>query len=152
MLKQPPWPNNEDYQRRTDDETRELKKVSLFGVLDRESVKYERDQGSICMTFGTEPTEYVKTALSDLQGAWMNLRDSVVENFGFPESERILFHIDEAMSWESVRNLQSMKSTLLLIRNISIQTETPDAVQKWIENVRQCLEEALSEIVEDRAE
>jgi len=102
------------------------------------------------MAFDTEPTEYVKTSLSDLQGAWMNLRDSVVELFGFPESERMLFHIDEAMSWESVRNFQSMKTTLLLIRNISIQTETPDAVQKWIEDVGQCLEAALSEIVEDR--
>jgi len=63
----------------------------------------------------------------------------------------MLFHIDEAMSWESVRNLQSMKTTLLLIRNISIQTETPDAVRKWIEDVRQCLEAALSKITEDRS-
>jgi len=43
------------------------------------------------MVFDTEPTKYVKTALSDLQGAWMNLRESVVENFGFPELERMLF-------------------------------------------------------------
>jgi len=42
-----------------------------------------------------------------------------------------------------------MKSTLLLIRNISIQTETPDAVQKGIEDVGRCLEAVLSEIAED---
>ena len=31
------------------------------------------------MSFETEPTGYAKTALSDLQGAWGNLRDAVVE-------------------------------------------------------------------------
>ena len=56
--------------------------------------------------FDTEATGYEKTAISDLQGSWGNLRDAVVEKFGFPDSERLLFHIDEAMSWESVRNLK----------------------------------------------
>lgn len=31
------------------------------------------------MSFKIEPTGYAKTALSDLQGAWGNLRDAVVE-------------------------------------------------------------------------
>ncbi len=61
------------------------------------------------MAFITEPTGYHKTALSDLQGAWGNLRESVVENFGFPGSDKLIFHIDEAMSWECVRNLTIMK-------------------------------------------
>jgi hypothetical protein len=52
---------------------------------------------------------YVKTALSDLQGAWIILRDAVVDNFGFPDSDKLLFHIDEAMSWESVHNLKRRK-------------------------------------------
>jgi hypothetical protein len=34
------------------------------------------------MTFITEPTGYEKTAISDLQGSWHNLRDAVVENLG----------------------------------------------------------------------
>ena len=54
------------------------------------------------MTFYTEPTYYMKTALSDLQGAWQNLRDAVVEAHPFAESGRLLFHIDEGMSWENV--------------------------------------------------
>jgi len=57
------------------------------------------------MGFQTEPTSYEKTALSDLQGAWIGLREAVVYDFGFPDSDKLLFHIDEAMSWESVRNL-----------------------------------------------
>jgi hypothetical protein len=60
------------------------------------------------MSFYKEPTQYEKTALSDLQGAWTILRDAVVENFGFPGSDKIIFHIDEAMSWECVRDLNRM--------------------------------------------
>ncbi len=59
------------------------------------------------MTFITEPIGYEKTAISELQGSWGNLRDAVIKNFGFPESDKLLFHINEAMSWESVRNLKS---------------------------------------------
>ena len=35
------------------------------------------------MNFESEPTGYEKTAVSDLQGSWGNLRDAVVENYGF---------------------------------------------------------------------
>ena len=40
------------------------------------------------MAFITEPTGYEKTAISDLQGLWENLRATVIDNFGFPDSER----------------------------------------------------------------
>ena len=103
------------------------------------------------MSFGTEPTGYEKTALSDLQGAWINLRDSVVENFGFPDSDKLLFQIDEAMSWESVRNLQQMKSTLLLVRNIIAQTQSPEEVVEWANEVRQSLEATFEAIAEGKA-
>ncbi len=66
------------------------------------------------MAFETEPEGYIKTALSDLQGSWENLRGAVVDNFGFPNSDKLLLHIDEGMSWESVRDLKKMKSTLPL--------------------------------------
>ena len=72
------------------------------------------------MTFYTEPTGCKKTALSDLQGGWQNLRDSVVEARPFPEWERLLFHIDEGMSWESVRNLEQMRAMLLVIHTVAI--------------------------------
>jgi len=103
------------------------------------------------MAFGTEPTGSHRTALSDLQGAWTNLRNEVADKFGFPNSDRLLFHIDEAMSWESVRDLRKMKSTLLLIQNITAQTEVPIEVAEWVHSVRETLDEALLEIKEGGA-
>ena len=77
------------------------------------------------MPFEGEPTGYEKTVLSELQGAWQNLRDEVAEHAGFPDWQRALFHIDEAMSWESVRNLQHMRKSLVLVRNLLGQDEVP---------------------------
>ena len=77
----------------------------------------------------TEPTGYKKTILSDLQGAWEWLRETVVENAGFEGWERVLFHIDEAMSWEIVRNLERMKP-LVIPLHTSLQlnlAHVPDA-------------------------
>ena len=80
------------------------------------------------------------------------MRSAVVENFGFPDSEKLLFHIDEAMSWESVRNLKKMKSTLLLIQNIVAQIESPKEVLEWVSGVRESLEVTVKAIEEGRAE
>ena len=55
------------------------------------------------------------------------------------------------MSWESVRNLKNMKSTLLLIQNIALQTESPEEVIEWVNDVRQCLEAAFEAIAEGKA-
>jgi hypothetical protein len=104
------------------------------------------------MSFETEPTGYEKTALSELQGSWGNLRRAVVENFGFPDSGKLLFHIDEAMSWESVRNLKKMKSTLLLVKNIAVQTESPEEVIEWVSDVTESLEATFEAIAEGKAE
>lgn len=60
------------------------------------------------MVFNDEPMQYKKSILSDLEGAWSNLRDAVAERHPFPESQRLLFHIDEGMSWENVRDLEQM--------------------------------------------
>jgi hypothetical protein len=98
------------------------------------------------MVFDTEPVQYEKTAFSDLQGAWGNLRCAVVESIPFPEWERLLFHIDEGMSWESVRNLESMRKTLLLIENIVRKSDCPSEVEEWVETVRDDLEEVFEEI------
>jgi len=103
------------------------------------------------MGFETEPVGYKKTAFSDLQGSWGNLRDAVIEGFDFPESEKLLFHINEAMSWESVRNLKQMKSTLLLIENIVAQTESPKEVVEWVIDVRESLESVFEAIAEGEA-
>jgi hypothetical protein len=100
------------------------------------------------MTFITEPTGYHKTALSDLQGAWGNLRESVVEYFGFPGSDKLLFHIDEAISWECVRNLKLMKETFILIQKISVQSKAPEEIIEMVNEVRDSLEYVFSAIKE----
>ena len=104
------------------------------------------------MGFITEPTGYKKTVLSDLQGSWGNLRSAVVENFGFPDSDKLLFHIDEAMSWESVRNLNIMKKTFILVQNIAIQANAPDEVIEWVDDVRESIDAAVAAIAERKAQ
>jgi len=95
------------------------------------------------MTFNDEPTQYRKTILSDLQGAWENLRDAVADCHPFPESQRILFHLDEGMSWESVRNLEHMRGTVVLIQNLAAKSGVPEEVSDWLKNVWETLNEAI---------
>jgi len=97
------------------------------------------------MAFPTEKTGYEKTILSDLQGVWSVLRDSVVNAAGFDGWDRVLFHIDEAMSWETVRSLDRMPLLLLIIRNRFSQGTAPRDVMENIEEVNDILKEALQE-------
>lgn len=99
------------------------------------------------MSFVQESTGYEKTILSDLQGAWSILRASVVEAAGFEGWDRAIFHIDEAMSWESVRNLRGMPPLLLIIRNICAQGKAPEDVMDNIRELDEILKEALSEFI-----
>jgi hypothetical protein len=97
------------------------------------------------MPFVEESTGYEKTILSDLQGAWNVLRDSVVDSQGFEGWDRALFHIDEAMSWESVRNLKRMPPLLLIVRNLCTQGQAPREVLENIREVDGILKEVLAE-------
>ncbi len=97
------------------------------------------------MPFHKEPSLYSKTIISDLQGAWCNLREAVLKDHESRDCSQLLFHIDEAMSWESVRNLAHMKSTLVLIQSIAQQMRASGEVMMWIEEVRDTLSEALDE-------
>jgi hypothetical protein len=81
-----------------------------------------------------------------LQGAWQNLREAVVDNAGFEDWDRILFHVDEAMSWESVRDIDRVQSTLTVIRNIAAQTDIPDEPAHWIQEVSSILDKVLEKI------
>ena len=99
------------------------------------------------MAFVEESTGYEKTILSDLQGAWSLLRASVVEAAGFEGWDRAILHIDEAMSWESVRNLRRMPPLLLIIRNICTQGKAPQDVMENIREVDEVLKEVLSEFI-----
>ena len=96
------------------------------------------------MGFDVEPTGYEKTILSDLQGAWQCLRQEVAENPSFDGWERALLHIDEAMSWESVRNLLLMQRSLLLVRNILQQADVPDGVTECLDEVSALMDETLA--------
>jgi hypothetical protein len=98
------------------------------------------------MAFNEEKTGYEKTILSDLQGAWACLRESVVESFGFKGSDRAIFHIDEAMSWEVVRDLRQMPPLLLVIRNICVQGKAPQEVIENINDIDDILKEVLDEV------
>ena len=98
------------------------------------------------MTFYQEEYQFHKTALSDLQGAWQNLRDEVVRLHPFKDSDRILYQIDEAMSWESVHNLKHMGDIVLLINNIAIQSKAPVEVIELIKWTKENLEGAIEDI------
>jgi hypothetical protein len=102
------------------------------------------------MAFESEPTGYQKTVLSDLQGAWQNLRAEVAEQAGFPGWDKALFHIDEVMSWESVRNLQYMHRCLVLVRNILAHPDVPEDVRLCLEEVNGCMEETLEALKEGK--
>jgi len=101
--------------------------------------------------FHTEPPGYEKGAWSDLQGAWESLRQAVVDALPFPEAARLLFHIDEGMSWESVREPENMRKALLLVHNIAVQAKAPAEVLEWIEAVREDFDEVMEAIKEGEA-
>ena len=103
------------------------------------------------MGFIKEHRTLYKTALSDLQGSWQNLRDEVLQHHPFHDSQRLIFQIDEGMSWEAVRDLEYMKKTLVLIRNIATQAKAPTEVLESIEYVWQNLQEVFVAISEGKA-
>lgn len=98
------------------------------------------------MPFFTEPDHYEKTILSDLQGAWSGLRHAVVEHAGFPNWDRLLFHIDEAMSWETVRHLERMEPLLVLIRNLAVQGQAPEEIVAALEDITEILQEIQQDL------
>ena len=98
------------------------------------------------MSFYQEPVHYEKTILSDLQGAWEVLREAVIKEHAGKDCSQLLFHINEAMSWESVRNLKSMKNTFVLVQSVAQQINMSDEFIELIEDVRDVLYEVLNEI------
>lgn len=97
------------------------------------------------MGFTTEATGYEKTILSDLQGAWSLLRQLVVDDAGFEGWDRVIFHIDEAMSWEVVRNLKQMSPLLLIIHNLCTQGKVSNEIIESIEAIKEILDEVLQQ-------
>lgn len=95
------------------------------------------------MGFDTEPTGFEKTVLSDLQGAWQCLRREVADNPGFDGWDRTLFHIDEAMSWECVRNLRQMNKALVLVRNLVQRGKAPAGALECLDSINELMAETL---------
>jgi len=95
------------------------------------------------MNFFTEPVHYEKTIWSDLQGAWQCLRTTITEQAGFEGWDKLLFHIDEAMSWETVRHIERMEPLLVLIRNLALQGNTPPQVIEEIDDISEILAEVM---------
>ena len=102
------------------------------------------------MTFIKEQKTVYKTVLSDLQGAWQNLRAATEEKYPFPESDRLIFQIDEAMSWENVRDLSNMKKVLLVIHNMAQQAKAPAEVLEGIEMIKIELDEVFDALAEGK--
>ena len=102
------------------------------------------------MFFETEPAGYEKTVLSDLQGAWKNLREAVVEHTGFAGWDCALLRIDKAMSWESVSNLQCMNRSLRLVCDVVMQGEAPEEVALYRDEVNRLMDETLQVLREGK--
>jgi hypothetical protein len=98
------------------------------------------------MSFYQEPTHYEKTILSDLQGAWEVLREAVIKEQASKDCSQLLFHIQEAMSWESMRNLKHMKNTFVLVQSVAQQINVSDEIIELMEGIRDVLYEVLNEI------
>ena len=96
------------------------------------------------MNFQPTPTGYEKTILSDLQGAWNNFRQSVVESIGFVNADKVLFYTDEAMSWEVIRDLKLMPPLILSIRNLCNQGKAPEDVLMFLNKINDTLAEILN--------
>jgi hypothetical protein len=68
-----------------------------------------------------------------------------VDSGGFDNADSVLFHIDEAMSWEVVRDLTQMPPLLLIITNLCREGNAPDDVTEWIDSVKKILQKVLEE-------
>lgn len=98
------------------------------------------------MSFQSEPTHYAKGILPDLQGTWSCLRQAIVD---LPSSEiqhRLIFHMDEGMSLESVRDLNQMQKSLLLITNIVRQENLTQEITEYVEDIHAILDDLLTAI------
>ncbi|HGY11174.1 MAG TPA: hypothetical protein ENK36_02260 [Desulfobacterales bacterium] len=95
------------------------------------------------MNFQITPTGYEKTIVSDLQGAWSIFREAVAATGGFKGAGDVLFHTDEAMSWEVVRSLKLMPPLILTIRNLCNQGKAPEEILQYLNMINEILEKTL---------
>ena len=53
---------------------------------------------------------------------------------------KVLFHTDEAMSWEVVRNLKLIPPLILIIRNLCNQGNAPEEILQHLNMINEILE------------
>ena len=70
----------------------------------------------------------------------------MVDHASFPGWERVRFHPDEAMSWETVRHLERREPLRLPIRNLAAHGEAPAEVLEAIEAIAEILQEGQSDV------
>jgi len=78
----------------------------------------------------------------------MNLRQIIVDTDGTKNRARLLFQVDEAMSWECVRDLSRMRAMTTLIRNIALQSEASTEIIEGIDDVVEALREVFAALSE----
>lgn len=66
----------------------------------------------------------------------------------FTEQARLLFHVDEGMSWENVRDLRNIEKGLVLIRNVVAQAEVSQELSDQINQVRGALDEVFEALAQ----
>jgi len=93
------------------------------------------------MTFNEEPTHFEKTILSDLQGAWSVLRSNIANGPYFDGCDRLIYLIDEAMSWEVVRDLKRVPPLLLNIKNIAALNNVDESIMEELHEIEDILKE-----------
>ena len=69
----------------------------------------------------------------------------MVDHASFPGWERVRFHTDEAMSWETVRHFERREPLRLLIRNLAAPGEAPAEVLEAIETIAEILQEGQND-------
>lgn len=70
----------------------------------------------------------------------------MVDHASFPGWERVRFHPDEAMRWETVRHLERREPLRLLIRNLAAHGEAPAEVLEAIETIAEILQEGQNDM------
>ena len=95
---------------------------------------YPNQEVKANMTF--ETTRYQKNLLVDLQEAWANLRESVIQLEDNELRKPLLFYLDECLNWSHVQHLPAMKHTLHLINHIAYHQKANEEVQHYIERIR----------------
>jgi len=93
--------------------------------------------------FNTTPESYTKTIISDLQGSWECLKNVVIHEYE-EDCNELIFHINEAMSWESVRDLNHMQKIFIIIRNLLQEKGNRGEVFDIIEDLSEQLKEIFA--------